>query len=77
MIMEIDLENIEAEEEELKKMIADREAKKGLEWDPEQKQWVPTTMKHRKQDPQDTAYTKKKLTITIINTSHIMFLGKR
>lgn len=41
MIVDIDIENIEEQAETLQKMIEDRQAKKGLVWDSEKKQWVP------------------------------------
>ena len=45
MIADIDVENIEEEAETLKKMIKDREEKRGLRWDPEKKEWAPKTEK--------------------------------
>ena len=48
MIVDIDVENIEAEAETLKKMIKDTEAKRGLQWDPDKNEWVPNTEKKNK-----------------------------
>ena len=45
MIVDIDVENIEEEAETLRKMMEDREAKRGLRWDSEKKQWVPENEK--------------------------------
>jgi hypothetical protein len=45
MIVDIDVENIEEEVENLKKMMKEREEKRGLEWDNEKKKWVPKTEK--------------------------------
>ena len=47
MIVDIDIENIEEQAETLQKMIEDRQAKKGLVWDSEKKQWVPESEKPR------------------------------
>ena len=59
MVQDIDVENIEEEVENLKKMMKDREEKQDLgytlegedgqtlEWDSEKKEWVPKTEKPR------------------------------